>query len=238
MALPKLNSVFYDLELPYSKKTIQFRPFVVGEQKQLMIAMETKDEKQIFSTMKQAIQSCTNGTVDVGGLPLFELEYLFVNIRMKSVGEKTKIMMPCESCMAENEVEVDLRNTIFEQPKQKKDPVIFLTDTIAISMKMPSLELIQKLNNDVKDGDTQTKILFDVALECVDAILDSENEYKIDESNKHELREFIDSLSADQFLKIQEFLDNIPTLKLKVEHKCEKCGADMSTELQGIANFF
>jgi hypothetical protein len=238
MALPKLNTVFYDLDLPYSKKTIQYRPFVVGEQKALMIAMETKDEKQIFGTMKQAIQTCTNGSVDVGSLPLFELEYLFINIRMKSVGEKTKIMMPCESCMAENEVEIDLRKTIFEQPNEKKDSVIFLTDTIAISMKMPSLELIQRLSSDVKEGDTQTKLLFDVALECIDAIMDKDNEYKIDETNKDELREFVDSLSSEQFLKIQEFLDNVPTLKLQVEHKCEKCDADMSTALQGIANFF
>ena len=186
MALPKLNSAFYNLELPYSKKTIQYRPFVVGEQKLLMIAMETKDENQIFTSMKQAVQACTNNTVDVSSLPLFELEYLFLNIRMKSVGEKTKLLLTCDECMAENEVEVDLRNTIFEQPNEKKDDVIFLTDKIAIRMKMPSLELVQKINSDVKNGETQAQIMFDVALECVDAILDEENEYKITETNKHE----------------------------------------------------
>ena len=238
MALPKLNTVFYDLELPYSKKKIQYRPFVVGEQKNLMIAMETKDEKQIFTSMKQAVQACTNNSVDPSTLPLFELEYLFLNIRMKSVGEKTKIMMTCDECMAENEVPVDLRNTVFEQPSEKKNDVIFLTDNIAIRMKMPSLELVQKINDDVKNGETQAQIMFDVALECIDAILDQENEYKISETNKDELREFIDSLSAEQFIKVQEYLDNMPSLKLKVEHKCEKCGSDMSTDIQGIANFF
>ena len=238
MALPKLNSTFYSLDLPYSKKTIQYRPFVVGEQKLLMIAMETKDEKQIFTAMKQSVQACTNNTVDLSTLPLFELEYLFLNIRMKSVGEKTKIMLTCEECLAENDVEIDLRNTVFEQPREKKDDVIFLTDKIAIRMKMPSLELVQKINEDVKNGDTQAQIMFDVALECVDSILDEENEYKITETNKDELKEFINSLSAEQFIKVQEFLDNIPSLKLKVEHKCEKCNHDMSTDVQGIANFF
>ncbi len=238
MALPKLNTVFYDLQLPYSKKTIQYRPFVVGEQKNLMIAMETKDEKQIFSTMKQSVQSCTNNTVDVSKLPLFELEYLFMNIRMKSVGEKSKIILPCEECLAENEVELDLRNTFFEEPSEKKDNVVFLTDSVAVRMRMPSLDLIQSLTNSTKEEDTDTKMAFEAALECIEAILDKENEYLIDDSNKDELREFIDSLTSDQFMKIQEFLNNIPTLKLKLEHKCEKCSADMSRDLQGIANFF
>ena len=121
MALPKLNSVMYDLELPYTKKKIQYRPFLVGEQKQLMIAMETKDDKQIMSAMKQAIAACTNNTLNVSSLPLFELEYLFLNIRMKSVGEKTKIVMTCNECEAQNEVDIDLRNTVFEQKDQKKD---------------------------------------------------------------------------------------------------------------------
>ncbi len=238
MALPKLNTVFYDLQLPYSKKTIQYRPFVVGEQKNLMIAMETKDEKQIFSTMRQSVQSCTNNTVDVSKLPLFELEYLFMHIRMKSVGEKSKIILPCEECLAENEVELDLRKTFFEEPSEKRDSVVFLTENIAVRMKMPSLDLVQSLTYASEEEDTATKIAFEAALECIEAILDKDNEYLIDETNKHELREFVDSLTSDQFMKIQEFLNNIPVLKLKVEHKCEKCSKDMSRDLQGIANFF
>lgn len=238
MALPKLNSVMYDLELPYTKKKIQYRPFLVGEQKQLMIAMETKDDKQIMSAMKQAIAACTNNTLNVSSLPLFELEYLFLNIRMKSVGEKTKIVMTCNECEAQNEVDIDLRNTVFEQKDQKKDNVILLTDKIAVKMKMPSLDMIQSIQARFKEENSDSELVFEVSLECVEAILDEENEYPIDSTNKEELREFINSLSTEQFIKIQEWFDNMPSLKLKVEHKCENCQADMATDIQGISNFF
>lgn len=242
MALPKLNAVLYDLTLPYSKRTIQYRPFVIGEQKIMMIAMETKDPSQIFSAMKQAIQACTNNTIDVSKLPLFELEYIFLNIRMKSVGEKTRIMLACGECLAENEVEVDLRETKFFQPDEtKKDNVIFLTDKLAVRMNIPNMEMLQRIDNSRNKNaeDTQqTELLFEIVLESIDAILDEENEYKIDDSNKGELKEFVESLTTEQFIKIQDFLNNVPILKLDVKHKCEKCNHDMSTELEGINNFF
>lgn len=239
-SLPKLNTVFYDLYLPYSKKNIQYRPFVVGEQKNLMIAMETKDSQQIYSTMRQSVQACTNNTyADVSKLPLFELEYLFLNIRMKSIGEKSKIIVECDECLAENTIEVDLRNTVFEdRNSEKRNDIIFLTDNIAVRMRMPSLELVQSLNKNHAEKDSDTKIAFETTIECIEAILDKENEYTIDESNKHELRGFVDSLTTNQFGKIQEYLSDIPTLKLKVTHKCEKCGADMSHDIEGISNFF
>jgi len=242
MALPKLNTIFYDLDLPYSKKTIKYRPFVIGEQKIMMIAMETKDTSQIFNSMKQAIQACTNNTVDVSKLPLFELEYIFLNIRMKSVGEKTRIMLACGECMAENEVEVDLRETrFFQRDETKKDNIIFLTDKLAVKMNIPNMEMLQKVEKSKNKDDDEintTEILFEIVLQSVESILDEENEYKIDDSNRGELKEFIDSLSSEQFIKIQDFLNNAPILKLDVKHNCEKCNHDMSTELQGINNFF
>lgn len=241
MALPKLSTIFYDLDLPYSKKTIKYRPFVVGEQKIMMIAMETKDPSQIFNSMRQAIQACTNNTVDVSKLPLFELEYIFLNIRMKSVGEKTRIMLACGECMAENEVEVDLRETKFFQPDEtKKDNIIFLTDKLAVKMNIPTMEMLQRIDKtrDKNAEANQTELIFDIIMESIESILDEENEYKIDESNKNELKEFVDSLSSEQFIKIQDFLNNVPILKLDVKHNCEKCNHDMSTELEGINNFF
>lgn len=237
MALPKLNAVLYDLNLPYSKKKIQYRPFVVGEQKQLMIAMETKDEKQVMSAMKQAVSACTNNAVNVATLPLFELEYLFLHIRMKSVGEKSKIVLECNNCKAENSVEVDLRNNEFEQKDRIKDSVIFLTDKIAVRMKMPNLNVIQSVQELAKEG-SETELMFQVAVECIEAILEEENEYVIDDSNKDELQEFVNSLSTEQFMKMQDWFENMPVLKVKVEHTCENCKDDMSTHIQGISNFF
>lgn len=234
MALPKLNAVMYDLELPYSKRKIQYRPFVVGEQKQLMIAMETKDDKQIMTTMKQAITACTNNTVEVGTLPLFELEYLFLNIRMKSVGEKTKIILECGTCQAQNAIDVDLRDTEFVE-KKKVDDIIFLTDTVALKMNIPSMDILNKTQ---KDKLTTAEQVFELTAACVASILDKEDEYVIDDSNRKELYEFIDSLSTDQFTKIQEWFDNMPSLKLHIKHVCDNCKSNMDTEMQGISNFF
>ena len=238
MALPKLNAAYYDLDLPYSKKTIQFRPFIVGEQKQLMIAIESRDEKQILSAMKQAIQQCTNNTIDVNTLPLFELEYLFLNIRMKSVGENSKIVLTCDNCQAENVVNIDLRNTEFTNLDAVKDNVIFLTDHIAVRMKMPSISLVQHMRSSALDEEKQTELLFELTVNCLDAVLDQENEYPISEVDKSEAVEFINSLNSEQFIKIQEWFEKMPALKVKASHKCEKCGSDMSQDLQGITNFF
>jgi hypothetical protein len=238
MALPKLNTVLYDLYLPYSKKTIQYRPFVVGEQKNLMIAMETRDEKQILTVMKQAIQACTNNTIEVSSLPLFELEFLFLNIRMKSVGEHTKIVLACEKCLAENTIDVDLRNTEFTDLEKVKDGVILLTDNIAVRMKTPNIELVQRMKSEDFSDEKQVELMFNLTVNCIEAVLDKENEYPVDQNDQTETIEFVNSLSSDQFLKIQAWFENIPSLRLKVEHKCDNCGNAMETYLQGIANFF
>lgn len=238
MALPKLNTAFFSLQLPYSKKTIEYRPFVVGEQKMLLIALESRDDKQVMAAMKKCIEQSTNNTVDVSKLPLFELEYLFLNIRMKSVGEKTKVMLACESCLAENEVELDLRQTEFHRLSEKVDDVIFITDKIAVRMKLPSIGITEKMNLSDLSDEKQTEVIFDLTVNCIDAVLDEENEYKTDENNLQEVIEFVNSLNSEQFLKIQSWFENIPVLKLKVDHKCKNCNADMSNDLEGIRNFF
>ncbi len=238
MALPKLNTGFFELDLPYTKKRIQYRPFVVGEQKILMHALESKDDKQVLLAIKKCIESCTNNSIDVNQLPLFELEYLFLNIRMRSVGEKTKVVLRCEECLADNEVELDLRQTEFYKLNDSKDDVIFITDKIAVRMKLPSIEIAQRLNLDDLSQEKQTEVLFALTVNCIDAVLDEENEYKTDELNLKEVEEFVNSLNSDQFLKIQQWFENLPILKLKVEHKCSNCSTDINTSLQGIASFF
>ena len=241
MALPKLEATFYDLELPYSKKTIKFRPFIVGEQKLLMMALESRDENQIFNAIREAVNACTANTIDIGRLPLFELEYIFINIRMKSVGEKTKILLTCKECSTDNEVDVDLQNVNFNKFDQNESDTILLSDTIAVRLKVPSLDVVRTVTkNKPKEVDTayETEALFELLVHCIDAVLDQEQEYPVDETNIGEAREFLDSLNSEQFLKIQQWFEGVPTLQILVKHECEKCHAPMDTTLEGISNFF
>ena len=241
MALPKLEATFYDLELPYSKKTIKFRPFVVGEQKILMMALESRDESQIFSAIKEAVTICTKNTIDVGKLPLFELEYIFLNIRMKSVGEKTKIILTCASCEEENEVDVNLENVNFKNLNANNTDTIILTDQIAVRLKVPSLDAVRLITkNKPKEINTEHEatVLFELLAHSIDAVLDQEKEYPVDETNMDEAREFLDSLSSEQFVKIQQWFESVPSLQVLVEHSCTKCGNNMNTSLEGINNFF
>ncbi|MFZ9472901.1 MAG: hypothetical protein ACO26H_04315 [Sediminibacterium sp.] len=241
MALPKLEATFYDLTLPYSKKTIKFRPFVVGEQKQLMMALESRDENQIFSAIREAVTVCTKNTIDVGKLPLFELEYIFLNIRMKSVGEKTKILLTCGSCEEENEVDVNLEDVNFKNLDSQKTDVILINDDIAVRLKVPSLDAVRTITrNKPKEVDSnyETQVLFDLLVYSIDAVLDKEREYPVDETNIDEAREFLDSLSSEQFIKIQQWFENVPVLQVLVKHSCTKCGNSMDMSLEGINNFF
>lgn len=241
MALPKLEATFYDLELPYSKKTIKYRPFVVGEQKLLMMALESRDENQIFTAIKEAVSVCTKNTIDVGKLPLFELEYIFLNIRMKSVGEKTKILLTCAACEEENEVDVNLENVNFKNLENQKTDTILINDQIAVRLKVPSLDSVRTITkNKPKEVDSayETQVLFELLVNSIDAVLDKEQEYPVNETNLDEAREFLDSLSSDQFIKIQQWFENVPTLQVLVDHACTKCGHDMKTTLEGINNFF
>ena len=235
MPLPKLEANKYPAVIPSTNKTIEFRPFLVKEEKILMIAQESKDPLQIFKAMKDIIKACTFDSVDASELTTYDLEYLFLQLRAKSVGETADIKIKCEECDEYNEVSINLLDAKVEFPKEKVDAKIELSDTVGIVMRPITIarsEALSKKNT----GDSNTLIHTIVA--SIDSIYDNNGVYKTDDTAEGDLKDFVESLSHSHLEKIQKYLSAQPKLKLKVEFKCHKCGHDNVRILEGLESFF
>jgi hypothetical protein len=234
MALPILNTPTYEVELPLSKKTISYRPFLVKEEKVLLMALESQDQKQIMRAMHDIVSTCTFGKIDGKDLPVAELEYLFLKLRSKAVGEKSHIGLKCTDCQTNNELDIDLESIeidISALPETK----IMLTDQIGVMMKYPSSDLVMR-SIDPKKTDTENT--YAIIIACIDKIFDTENVYDVATQTKQELTDFIESLNKNQFEKIKDFFSGLPKLKKDISFKCTSCGKDNHVYLEGLESFF
>jgi len=234
MALPILNTPTFELELPLSKTKVKYRPFLVKEEKVLLIALESQDQKQIMNAMRDIIDACTFGKIDSKTLPVAELEFLFLRLRAKSVGENSHIALKCKSCAGENELDINIEQIGLsnEDIPNKK---IMLTDTVGIVMKFPTSDDVLK-NIDPKKSEIENT--YAVIAACIEQIFDTENVYETANQSKKEVQEFIDSLNKTQFDKIKNFFDKLPKLKHAVEFQCTHCGTKNDIVLQGLESFF
>ena len=233
MALPKLNTITYELELPSNGETIKYRPFLVKEQKILMIAQESEDDKQIQNAFAQIVKDCTFGELDPYVMPMFDLEYVFLQLRSKSVGEKVKLKLTCpDDNKTEVQVEIDLKNVNVQMTEDHTN-VVTLTKDISMIMKYPNL-------SDMDGFDPQGQILslFEMIKRCILEIRDGETIHnKVDISNK-ELDKFIDSMSTDNFKEVSNFFETMPKLRhiFKVTNPKTKKKSEIPVE--GLQSFF
>ena len=230
MPLPVLETTTYNLVVPSTKKKLKYRPFLVKEEKILLIAQESESENQILQAVKDIIESCTFSKIDVNKIPMYDLEYIFLKIRSKSVGEVISFQLKCEECGEYNKVELNLEDVEVQFPDEQIDPNIELTDSVGITLKPINLSDITKSKG--KDA------ISEALMSSIDSIYDSDNVYSASTCSKKELETFIDSLSHQHLEKIQEFILNQPTLKHNIEYTCEKCGHKNSYELSGLQSFF
>jgi len=239
MALPKLNVPVYEAVLPSTEKVIKYRPFLVKEEKILLTALEADDTKALSGAVKQIVNNCVQGELDVDKLPTFDIEYLFLRLRAKSVGEKVTIGLKPWDCskkeggLCENTTDVEIN---LEEVKVDKNNApsskIMLDDKIGIKMKYPDIDTINL------SGTTSEAAGMDVIRGCVDMIFTGEDTHERDSFTDEELDEFIDSLNSQQFKLIKDFFDNMPVLKHTVKYKCNTCGEKKETTLQGLNSFF
>ena len=225
--MPKHQTV-----LPISGRKIEFRPFIVKEEKILLMASETKDEKTINSAVREVILSCTSGEVDVFKLPIVDMEYLFLQLRTHSVGETVKPNIKCTKCETPNEVEINIKEIVPEtDPNHKK--VIPLVGDISVLMRYPTL-------NDIGDVDSENDVEKTLSLlaKCIDKVYQGEKIYNTSEMPEKEVREFIDQLTQEQFKKLFSFLDTMPKLQKNIKFKCKSCATDNDVVLRGITSFF
>ena len=233
MALPKLNTLTYELELPSTGEKLKYRPFLVKEQKALMIAQESGEDKIIENTFAQIVSDCVFEDVDPYKMPMFDVEYVFLRLRGKSIGEKVKLNLLCpDDAKTRVDVEIDLGD-VDVQMKDEHTNIIELSDKIHIVMKYPTLSDMAGFTDA-----GQVSSIFDMIKRCIHEIHDGETVYnKVDISEK-ELDEFIDSMSTENFENLSTFFETMPKLQHMVTVKNPKTKKKNEIMIEGLQSFF
>ncbi len=235
MALPKLNVPKYKLKLPSDGRTVNFRPFLVKEEKLLLLATETGEQEDIVLAIKNIIKECTDIT-DVDALATFDIEYVFLQVRTKSVGESVDISVICPDD-GETDVAVSIPlDEIKVQKTRGHKNEIKLSDEIIVTMGYPSLETFVKMN--FSDDDNQIDQVFEMAAGCIKTIADENQVYDCADSTKQEVLEFLDQLSSKQFGMIQKFFETMPKLTHTLTVTNPNTGVESEVVLEGLASFF
>jgi hypothetical protein len=238
MPLPKISTPTYELELPSTGQTIKFRPFLVKEEKLLVLALETEDTKQITNGIKTVIKNCieTKG-IKVEELPTFDIEYLFLNIRGKSVGEDIEVNIICPD---DGETTVPVKINIDEIKVQKNDnhsTKVKIDDEIMMEMKYPSLEQFIKSNFDFNDNNAIEQS-FELISSCIDKIYTEEEVWTSSDVTKKEINDFLETMNSSQFKSIEKFFETMPKLSHKIKVKNPNTKVESEVVLEGLSSFF
>jgi hypothetical protein len=241
--LPKLDVPIYEVKLISTGKTIRFRPFLVKEQKLFLMASEATDPKETINTIRQVLKNCILDELDVDSLPTFDLEFLFMNLRARSVEEVVDLKYKCNNIVKNDKDEdttctgsVEFKLNLLEI-EPIKDPnhtnKIQLTENLGIALKYPSFDMIQKY-----ESKSENEIMAGVLTDCIDYIFDNDQIYYAKDQTKEELDEFIDNLQQKDLEKIKVFFDTMPEIKKDVHFKCPKCSYEEDIQIKGLQSFF
>jgi len=250
MPLPKIDLPIYDLKIVSLPDPIKFRPFLVKEEKLLLMALQDGKEEEVLKTIKQVINNCLISELDVDSLPIFDIEYLFLNLRARSVGEKVETYFTCravvgkktnedgteedELCMHLMPVEVNLLD--IQPPKRELESRIYLTQNIGIQLKYPTFKNYRSIESLTLDNNAEE--LFKLILDCTDYIFDENGVYYVKEQSFEELVKFLEGLTQEQFDKITNFFESLPTIELNIKSTCSKCNFTHEIHMEGLTDFF
>jgi hypothetical protein len=243
MALPKLDTPSYSLVIPSTGEKVKYRPFLVKEERVLLMALEGGDEAEIQQSVLVAIGNCIIDDVDINKLTQFDIEYIFLQLRAKSVGEVVKLRFrhrdmrnrKGDKCDVTTKIDVNLAD--IEPPTPSVPDKVMITDTVGVKLKYPNADDIKKVSSR-QDLATRYEYIMAMLVQCVEYIWDEETVYKPEDIGEKEFIDFMESLSPQQFQHIETFFDNIPTVKYKIEYTCEGCGEHVIHQLIGLTDFF
>ena len=237
MSLPKLNSVpKFEVTVPSTQEVVKFRPFLVKEEKVLMMAVESQDLGASVKAVVDTIDACIEGGIDKKTLTTFDVEYLFTQIRTKSVGESAKFNLKCEKCEEDNEIKIDLDKVVVTFPDPMPSDVIELDESIKLKMKWPRYWDV--LDTGFARDENQTQSTFELLIKCIDAVMTDDSMTSMEDVSKAEAMEFVESLTREQLEKVQQFVDGIPKMETDFEYHCIKCAHKNEVHLEGMQNFF
>ena len=229
-----VNSILpqYSVTLPVSGIITKFRPFVVKEEKILLIALQSKNLNQINEAMRNVILACTNNQLDTRRICAADSEYAFLQIRGKSVGEEVKPQVTCTKCSKTINIKIKIDEvTVKETPKPTVDPNIKITDDVTIILRYPSI-------HDIDHNKDEVEIAFELAKKCVDGIIMGDQVYQHSDIDPQELSDFVDNMLPDQFAQIMEFMQSIPELYYSFKYTCPTCQETVLVELKSVSDFF
>lgn len=241
--LPKIETPVYEVKLISTGKTVQFRPFLVKEQKLFLMNTENDDVEATVKVIRQILKNCVLSDIDIDALPVFDLEYLFMHLRARSVSESVNLKYRCNNdiksesgeekkCGTINEIAfnvLEIQPTLSENHTKK----FKLNDKIGIVMKYPTFETMQKAM-----GKTENDVIMDLIYDSIDQVYDDENVYHMKDSTKEEIVEFVDNLQQKDLENIRTFFETMPKMKKDVHYKCKKCGYEENITLEGVQSFF
>jgi hypothetical protein len=243
MGLPTITVPQYELALPSTGKTIKYRPFLVKEEKILLMAMESEDTKQIINATKEIIKNCITGEdLNIDTMPLFDIEYLFLNLRAKAKGEIIELKYKCPKCEGEIPIGINIEN-INVKKNDKHTDTIKINDELGIVMKYPTIDIQQGMDASEKQD---IEKLFDIIISCIDYIYDKETTYANADHTSAELKTFLESLTDTQFQEVSKFFDTQPKLQHEISLHCKnkvkktkkECGYKEKQTLEGLQSFF
>jgi hypothetical protein len=241
MSLPKLGIPYYDLELISGKK-VRYRPFTVREEKALLLASEAKNKKSLSQAVKNTLLACVQGNseeekIDIDSLPMYDIEYLFLHIRMASVGESSDFNYTCESCEGSPTVKVKLNmnNLRIENKDTAVTRKLMLSDNIGVELQYPPFRVFA--NKGMTDSDSNPTAALDLIGDCIVTVFDENSTYTRKDFTEREIQDFIESLTQEHLKKMNEFFDKVPKIEYDLEVQCP-CGTVEKKTLSGLADFF
>lgn len=250
MPLPKIDLPIFELKLVSLAKPVRFRPFLVKEEKLLLMALQSQDDTEIYKTIKQIINNCLVDDLDIEKLPIFDIEYLFLNLRSRSIGENIETYFLCRNVVETRkeddgtETEIECKHMMpvtvnildIKPPIAELSPKVQITDKIGIVLKFPTLKSFKPIT-DMATAEGNEKA-FEMIYECTDYVYDENGMYYAHESSKEEFYSFLESLTQEQYDRVLGFFENLPEIKYTMKHKCQKCNYDHDLVMEGLTDFF
>ena len=235
MSLPKFNDVpKHSIVIPSSGKKVTYRPFLVKEEKILLMALESEDQKQIARSVYDTVTSCVYEEIKPRELTVYDVEYLFLNIRSRAIGETATINLKCENCGHENGLKVNV--TKVKVDNKKTDNMLDLGNKLVLEMQHPTFESMLD-NEEVENAESLTDKVFAAVKTAIKAIHYNDERLEVKDYSAQEMNEFIDNLSGKQFAIIREYVEKIPKLTQDLEYDCEECHTHNKLTVEGLQNF-
>lgn len=239
MALPLQSTPTYNLTIPSLNKNVRFRPFLIKEEKSLLIAQQSEDLMIMIDTLKSVIKDCTLDKIDVDKLATFDIEYIFTQIRAKSVGETVDLIVQCDTDHGEQnekarvKLSIDL-STIEVEKDPKHTNKIELFGDVGMVLRYPTIEIMKRMEK----AEDNLESIFQIVADSVDYIYQGEEIFYAKETPREEIIQFLENLTSEQFAKVNDFFTTMPRIKKDIEYKCPLCGREHKKTLEGLQSFF